>query len=141
MLFRSDEVTKHYDIAEEIARIYGYNKLPSTIMKGTASARPTPMQTFVKQAVNTLLGCGFYEIETYSFYSPKNFDLLNLPENDELRNTVTISNPLGEDTSLMRTTAVASMMNVIQINYNARLNNICLFENGYTFQNPFLCAS
>lgn len=124
-----DDVTKLYDLAEEIARIYGYNNLPSTIMGGVASARPTPIQSFTKQVIQALLGFGFYEIETFSFYSPKNFDLLNLPLEDTRRNAVVISNPLGEDTSLMRTTAVASMMNVVQRNYNARVDKLALFEN------------
>lgn len=124
-----DEVTQYNDLAEEIARIYGYNKLPATIMKGAATARLTPRQHFTKNVINCLLGLGFYEIETFSFYSPKNFDLLNIPQNSPLRNPVVISNPLGEDTSVMRTTAAASMMNVVQRNYNARIDSVALFEN------------
>ncbi len=123
------EVVQMNDLAEEVARIYGYDKLPSSIMKGIATARPTPMQTFTTRAVNALLGFGYYEIETYSFYSPKNFDLLNLAQDNILRNAVVISNPLGEDTSIMRTTAVASMMNVVQRNYNSRIESVDLFEN------------
>ncbi len=124
-----DDVTKMYDLAEEVARIYGYDKLPSTIMKGVATAKFSPMQSFTRQAINNLLGFGFYEIETYSFYSPKNFDLLNLSKENPLRNPVVISNPLGEDTSVMRSTAVASMMSVLQRNYNSRVENVSLFEN------------
>ena len=74
-----DEVTQYNDLSEEIARMYGYNKLPSTIMKGTATARLTERQLFTKNVIKYLLGLGFYEIETFSFYSPKNFDLLNIP--------------------------------------------------------------
>ena len=124
-----DEVTQYNDLSEEIARMYGYNKLPSTIMKGTATARLTERQKFTKNVINYLLGLGFYEIETFSFYSPKNFDLLNIPADSSLRNPVVISNPLGEDTSVMRTTAVASMMNVVQRNYNSRIADVSLFEN------------
>ena len=124
-----DEVTQYNDLAEEIARMYGYNKLPSTIMKGTATARLTSRQQFTKDVIRYLLGLGFYEIETFSFYSPKNFDLLNVPADSSLRNPVVISNPLGEDTSVMRTTAVASMMNVVQRNYNSRIESVSLFEN------------
>ena len=124
-----DKVTEMNDIAEEIARVYGYNKLPSTIMNGIAVAKPTEMQRFTKKVVNALLGFGFYEIETFSFYSPKNFDLLNIPQDSPLRKPVVISNPLGEDTSIMRTTAVASMMGVIARNYNARVQSVSLFEN------------
>ena len=124
-----DKVTEMNDIAEEIARVYGYNKMPSTIMKGVAVAKPTEMQRFTKKVVNALLGYGFYEIETFSFYSPKNFDLLNIPADSWLRKPVVISNPLGEDTSIMRTTAVASMMEVITRNFNSRVPSLALFEN------------
>lgn len=129
-----EEKTQYNDLAEEIARIYGYNKLPSTTMKGAATARPTLRQTFTQNIIKSLLGMGFYEIETFSFYSPKNFDLLNIPQDSDLRNPVVISNPLGEDTSLMRTTAVASMMNVVQRNYNSRIDSIALFENATEYR-------
>ncbi|MEG1801653.1 MAG: phenylalanine--tRNA ligase subunit beta, partial [Oscillospiraceae bacterium] len=129
-----DALTQYNDLAEEIARIYGYNKLPATIMKGSATARPTPRQGFTQNMVKALLGLGFYEIETFSFYSPKNFDLLNLPTGSDLRNPVVISNPLGEDTSIMRTTAIASMMNVVQRNYNSRHDSVALFENATEYR-------
>lgn len=124
-----EKVTEMNDIAEEIARVHGYNNVPSTIMKGIAVAKPSDMQKFTKRVVNALLGYGFYEIETFSFYSPKNFDLLNIPADSWLRKPVVISNPLGEDTSIMRTTAVASMMEVVARNYNNRVDSIALFEN------------
>ncbi|MEG1782682.1 MAG: phenylalanine--tRNA ligase subunit beta, partial [Oscillospiraceae bacterium] len=124
-----DKVTQINDLAEEVARVYGYNRLPSTIMKGIATAKPTPLQSFTKQVVTALLGYGFYEIETFSFYSPKSFDLLNIPQDSLLRKPVVIINPLGEDTSVMRTTAIASMMSVVQRNYNSRAESIAMFEN------------
>ena len=124
-----DAVAQINDLAEEVARVYGYNKLPSTIMRGVASAKPTPQQKFTKQVVTSLLGFGFYEIETFSFYSPKSFDLLNIPADSILRKPLVITNPLGEDTSVMRTTAVASMMSVVQRNYNSRVDAIAMFEN------------
>ncbi len=124
-----DKVTEQNDIAEEIARIYGYDKMPSTIMKGIAVAKPSEEQRFEKKVVNALLGYGFYEIETFSFTSPKTFDMLNVPADSELRNTVVITNPLGEDTSIMRTTAVSSMMDVIARNFNSRVPSVALFEN------------
>ncbi len=129
-----DDVTKMYDLAEEVARVYGYDRLPSTIMKGVAAARLSPMQTFTRDAIKNLLGFGFYEIETYSFYSPKNFDLLNLSKENPLRNPLVISNPLGEDTSVMRSTAVASMMSVLQRNYNSRVEVVDLFENATEYK-------
>lgn len=129
-----DDLTQYNDLAEEIARMYGYNKLPSTIMHGEATARLTPKQNYTKNIINALLGYGFYEIETFSFYSPKNFDLLNLAQDSDLRKAVVISNPLGEDTSIMRTTAVASMMNVVQRNYNSRHETVSLFENATEYR-------
>ena len=74
-----------------------------------------------------------YEIETFSFYSRKAFDAVNLPENDPLRNALVISNPLGEDTSIMRTTALPSMMDVIARNCNARAAECALFEDTTTY--------
>ncbi len=116
------------DIAEEVARFVGYNKLPATIMKGVASARPTERQTFREKIFNTLVGYGLYEAETFSFYSRKVFDLICLPEDDALRNAVVISNPLGEDTSIMRTTALPGLLDVIARNYNARAAECAMFE-------------
>ena len=75
-----------------------------------------------------MLALGASEIMTYSFISPKYYDKINLPEGDPLRKSVTISNPLGEDTSVMRTTALPSMMEVLACNYNNRNEAACLFE-------------
>lgn len=118
------------DIAEEVARIYGYNDIPSTIFKGVAEAQFTPEQKFSKnlEAYMTALGC--YQIMTYSFISPKYFDKINLPANSSLRKTVTITNPLGEDTSVMRTTAIPSMLEILARNYNNRNESAKLFEIG-----------
>ena len=123
------DVSGTHDLAEEVARIYGYNNLPSTVMYGIATARPTERQTFNKALIASLVGCGMYECETFSFYSPKAFDMINLPENSPLRNTVIISNPLGEDTSIMRTTAIPSMLDVVARNYHAQTESVMLFEN------------
>ena len=98
------DMERDCDVAEEVARFVGYNKMPSTAIRGVASARPTERQTFHETLMNALVGYGMYEIETFSFYSRKAFDAVNLPENDPLRNALVISNPLGEDTSIMRTT-------------------------------------
>lgn len=121
------------DIAEEIARFIGYNKMPSTIMKGIASARPTLRQTFREELLNALVGYGFYEVENFSFYSRKSFDAICLPADSVLRNAMVISNPLGEDTSIMRTTALPSVMEVIARNYNARTAECAVFEDATTY--------
>lgn len=116
------------DIAEEIARIYGYDNIPSTEFRGVAKAELTPEQKFVKKLRNTMASLGGYEIATFSFVSPKHFDRIALPAGSRLRNTVTIINPLGEDTSVMRTTTIPSMLDVLSFNYNNRNERACLFE-------------
>ncbi len=122
------DVSRSCDLAEEIARFVGYNKIPSTIMSGVASARPTPRQTFDDKICNILTGYGFWECETFSFYSRKSFDMIRLAEEDTLRNAVVISNPLGEDTSIMRTTALPSLLEVVARNWASRNENCALFE-------------
>lgn len=116
------------DIAEEIARIYGYNNIPSSDFRGVAKAEFTAEQKFIRTLRNTVVSLGGYEIATYSFVSPKYFDRIRLPENSKLRNAVKIVNPLGEDTSVMRTTTIPSMLDVLSFNYNNRNEKACLFE-------------
>ena len=116
------------DIAEEIARIYGYNDIPSTDFRGIARAEYTEEQKFIRALRNTAVSLGGYEIATYSFVSPKYFDKIKLPENSKLRNAVKIMNPLGEDTSVMRTTSLPSILDVLSFNYNNRNEKACLFE-------------
>ena len=116
------------DIAEEIARIYGYNNIPSSDFRGVAKAEFTAEQKFIRTLRNTVVSLGGYEIATYSFVSPKYFDKIRLPEDSKLRNTVKIVNPLGEDTSVMRTTTLPSMLDVLSFNYNNRNEKACLFE-------------
>ncbi|MDO5125497.1 MAG: phenylalanine--tRNA ligase subunit beta [Ruminococcus sp.] len=118
------------DIAEEIARIYGYNNIPSTIISGVAQAQRTPKQKFEKRIKNAMLSMGVNEISTFSFISPKYFDKINLPADSKLRNTVVITNPLGEDTSVMRTTILPSVCEVLSRNYNFRNAECAVFELG-----------
>ena len=117
------------DIAEEIARIYGYNNIKSTQIRGemTQGGR-TPKQKFEVDLENAMCGMGINQIQTFSFISPKYYDKIRLPEDSELRNSVVISNPLGEDTSVMRTTSLPSMLEVIARNYNFNNENVRLFE-------------
>ncbi|MDD7428856.1 MAG: phenylalanine--tRNA ligase subunit beta [Oscillospiraceae bacterium] len=116
------------DIAEEIARLYGYNNIGKTVIRGVAQASVAPEQKFRTKLLNASASLGFDEIVTYSFISPKNFDKIRLPESSPLRNTVTITNPLGEDTSVMRTTLLPSMLQVLSTNYNNRNESAKLFE-------------
>ena len=118
------------DIAEEVARIYGYNKIPQTIINGVAKASLTPKQIFERKIVNAMVSLGANEISTYSIISPKYFNKIRHPQNRPLRKTVKITNPLGEDTSVMRTTILPSICEVLARNYNYRNMSACLFEIG-----------
>ena len=116
------------DIAEEIARFYGYNVIPSTSIKGGAQGKYSVRQKFDMTITDTLIARGVSEIMTYSFISPKYYNKVMMPENHPLRKSVVISNPLGEDTSIMRTTALPSMLEILAKNYNNRNEYAYLFE-------------
>ncbi|MGN0624088.1 MAG: phenylalanine--tRNA ligase subunit beta, partial [Oscillospiraceae bacterium] len=118
------------DVAEEVVRIYGYNNIPNTIIRGVAQAQRTPKQKFERSIKNAVLAMGVNEIATFSFISPKYFDKIKLPADSKLRNTVTITNPLGEDTSVMRTTIIPSICEVLARNYNYRNPEAHVFEMG-----------
>lgn len=124
------DIERKCDVAEEVARLYGYNNIPKTIIRGVAEAQLTEKQKFERKICETMVALGAYEITTYSFISPKYFDKICLPENSPLRETVVITNPLGEDTSVMRTTLLPSMCEVMARNYNSRNAAVCLFEMG-----------
>ena len=126
--FRPD-IEAEADIAEEIARFYGYDKIPVTVMSGNATrGRRSPVQIARDRISGLLTAQGMNEICTYTFTSPTIYDKLLLPADSEKRNSVVISNPLGEDTSVMRTTTAASMLSALSYNYNHQ--NACakLFE-------------
>ncbi len=118
--FRAGDTRHKADIAEEIARFYGYDVIPNTAVTGASQGGLTLEQRFEKRLGELLRANGCYEIETYSFISPKYYDKINLPADSDLRRSVVITNPLGEDTSVMRTTCVPSMLEVIARNYNNR---------------------
>ena len=127
--FRTD-IEHKADIAEEIARIYGYNKIPTTVMRGSPQAQLTPMQKFERTLHSVMLSQGLYEIMTYPFISPKYYDKIALPADSPKRRCVVISNPLGEDTSVMRTTTIPSMMETLARNYSNRNLSAALYELG-----------
>ncbi|MBQ9416446.1 MAG: phenylalanine--tRNA ligase subunit beta [Clostridia bacterium] len=117
------------DIAEEIIRIWGYNRIESTNIRAeTTQGGRTPRQQFTYDLENTLIGLGFSSIQTFTFVSPKIYDRIRLPQDSPLRRSVVISNPLGEDTSIMRTTALPSMLDVLARNSNFNNESACLFE-------------
>ena len=128
--FRND-LTCMNDIAEEIIRIYGYNDIKSSKIKAenTAGGR-TPQQQFKVDLSDALCGMGLDEIQTFSFISPKYYDKIRLPEDESVRRSIVISNPLGEDTSIMRVTALPSMMEALALNNNMGNEDVCLYEMG-----------
>ena len=126
--WRSD--VEHYsDIAEEVARLHGYDKIPVTLMRGeTTQGGFTGKQQAERRTGSLLRGMGYSEIITYSFISPSYYDKIRLPADSDKRNCVTILNPLGEDTSVMRTTALPSMLETLARNYSYRNKAAKLYE-------------
>ncbi|MBR5237057.1 MAG: phenylalanine--tRNA ligase subunit beta [Clostridia bacterium] len=126
--FRKD-IEGFADVAEEVLRIYGYDKIPSTLMCGeTAHSIKTPAQQLEDKVKTLLCACGLNEIVTFSFTNPNFFDKLKLAEDSPLRQAVTISNPLGEENSIMRTTAIHSMLETLARNQNYKAANAALYE-------------
>ena len=122
------------DIAEEVARFHGYNKIPVTLMGGaSAQGGYTPVQQAERTVGALCRSLGYDEIITYSFISPTYYDKINLPADSPLRNSLKILNPLGEDTSIMRTTTLPSMLEILTRNYNFRNKSACLYELGRTY--------
>lgn len=121
------------DIAEEIVRIYGYNKIPVSTINGKADGSLTEIQKFKQLVDDSLIALGCSEICTYSFMSPKEYNKIELPLDCELRNSIKIQNPLGEDTSTMRTTTFPSILNILSKNYNNRNEKAWLYEIGKVY--------
>ena len=119
------------DLSEEVARFYGYNKIPNTLTKGeTTRGGFTETQKFERTLGVSCRALGYDEIITYSFISPSYYDKIRLPEDSPLRKSLKILNPLGEDTSIMRTTILPSMLEIITRNYNYRNKSVRLYELG-----------
>lgn len=125
--FRND-IEHQADISEEIARFYGYDKIPDRALGGVADGRYNEVQMLENRLHSILTAQGLDEICTYTFISPKEYDKLMLKEDAPERKCIVISNPLGEDTSVMRTTAVPSMLTVLSKNYNNRNASAGLYE-------------
>ncbi|UOO37381.1 phenylalanine--tRNA ligase subunit beta [Oscillospiraceae bacterium CM] len=121
---------EHYsDLAEEIARFYGYSSIEPTMFGGaTVAGGFTEKQTLERHIGYLLRGMGFSEIYTYSFISPSAYDKIKLNCNSKMRDSVVILNPLGEDTSVMRTTSLPSMLETLARNENYRNTNVRLYE-------------
>ena len=119
------------DLAEEVARFHGYNEIPNTLTKGeTTRGGFTDVQRFERALGGTCRALGYDEIITYSFISPSYYDKIRMGENDPRRKSLKILNPLGEDTSIMRTTILPSMLEIVTRNYNYRNKAVRLYELG-----------
>ena len=119
------------DLAEEVARFYGYDNIPTTLPCGEATTGKLSFKLRVEEVARNIAEfCGFSQGMTYSFESPKVFDKLLLPADSELRRTVEIMNPLGEDYSVMRTTSLHGMLTSLATNYNRRNKDVRLYELG-----------
>ena len=128
--FRQD-LLGQADIAEEVARFYGYDKIPMTLPSGEATTGKLPYKLRIEEKAREIAEfCGFSQGYCYSFESPKVFDKLLIPQDDELRKTVTIANPLGEDFSIMRTLPLNGMLTSLATNYNRRNKDVRLYELG-----------
>ena len=128
------DVKRMADLAEEVARFYGYNNIPTTLMRGqTTQGGYSPVQKLENRLGEVCRACGYDEIITYSFISPTWYDKIGWPTDDPRRDSFKILNPLGEDTSIMRTTTLPSMLDILTRNYNYRNRNVKLYELGRVY--------
>ena len=126
--FRPD-LLRTADLAEEVARFFGYDNIPTTLPSGESTMGKLPFKLRVENIAKEIAEfCGFSQGMTYSFESPKVFDKLQIPEDSELRRVVEIMNPLGEDYSIMRTLPLNGMLSSLATNYNRRNKNVRLYE-------------
>lgn len=132
--FRAD-IESVADLAEEVARFYDYNNIKPSLLSGKESmqGRKSYKQRMEDVIRNTMCACGMNEAYTFSFTSPGVFDSINLPADHSLRKTVVISNPLGEDYSIMRTTTLPDMLRVLSTNYSRKIETARLFELSFVY--------
>ena len=128
------DVLRMADLAEEVARFHGYNNIPTTLMRGeTTLGGYSDEQKLENRLGEVCRACGYDEIITYSFISPACYDKIRWPEDYAQRKSFQILNPLGEDTSIMRTTTLPSMLEILTRNYNYRNQDVRLYEVGRTY--------
>lgn len=126
--FRQDLI-RCADIAEEVARFFGYDNIPTTLPHGATTMGKISFKKRIEEGASEIaMFSGFSQAMTYSFESPKVFDKLKIPADSDLRKTVVISNPLGEDFSIMRTLSLNGMLTSLATNYNRRNKNVKLYE-------------
>ena len=126
------DIVRECDLAEEVARIYGYNEIPTTLPLLSSVGEITPRQHFENKMVDCMLAQGFYETMSFSFISPRSYEKLCF--SDDMKKSVVLQYPLGEDTSVMRTSMLPSLMTVANTNIRARNLEARFFELGRIFQ-------
>ena len=131
--YRGD-ITGEIDLIEEIARLYGFDNIPTTMPFGTIERAVKSKTNLIEQIVrSSLVSCGSMEIITYSFINENAYDRLNIPEGHVLRNCIKIANPLSEDGAVMRTTLVSNLIDVYVKNNNRRIEDVNIFEIGRVY--------
>ena len=129
------DVSHYSDLAEEVARFYGYNNIPCTLVSGESTLGGYSDEQLMEQRLGALCrAAGYDEIITYSFISPTYYDKIRMPADSPDRESFKILNPLGEDTSIMRTTTLPSMLEILPRNYNYRNKEVKLYELGRTYR-------
>ena len=132
--FRQD-LFRLADLAEEVARFYGYDNIPTTLPTGEATTGKLSYKLRIEEVARDIAEfCGFSQGMTYSFESPKVFDKLLIPADSKLREAIQIMNPLGEDYSIMRTTSLNGMLTSLATNYNRRNKDVRLYELGNVYR-------
>jgi len=128
------DVNLEIDLVEELARMYGYGRVPETLPCGPSThGMKTREQSLTAKARDLLAECGMYEVMTYSFTHPKVFGKMNLPQNSPLRNAVKLENPLSEEHSIMRTLMLPGLLETLARNFSRRVQNGAIFEIGRVF--------
>lgn len=127
------DVEQFADLAEEVARFYGYDKIPTTLFSGIARHIPTPKIDFDEKLRDIYCASGYYEVQTFSFIGPKAFDRIRLAADDVKRDVFKLSNPLSDEMSVMRTTMLPSIMDVTARNANMRNKSARIFELGSVY--------
>jgi len=131
---RRGDIALEIDLIEEVARLYGYNNIPTTLPEGASSqGRKTMIQALTDQVLDVMVSCGLYEIITLSFMNPRVFDLLNLPPNHGLRNAVMVQNPLSEEQRVLRTTLFPGILDIMSRNSSRKNKDLAFFEIGRMF--------
>lgn len=129
------DLESEIDFVEEVGRMYGYDRMPVTLPRGNSEAGKSERQRLRDLSKETMVGMGVNEIQTYSFVSPKGLDYIKMAPDAEGRKLIKLLNPLGEDTSVMRTTLIPNMMETLARNYSRNNAEVGAFEIGTTFIN------